>query len=196
MKKLGFLLLVLSTAFVSAQRFTVLAGDLKNLKGISEYIVTFDYVGLEVEGFETEEAYLAEKMEKREKYERSEAFRKNWYEDRAYKYEPKFMDSFNKRFEKGEIKAGVNRAAKFTMHIKTTHIYPGYAVVAGASPAKVSAIVTVFETMKPSNVLVSLEFKNTIGLEQGTFAFDQGFRIAGAYEKLAKNIVMQLKRFL
>ena len=82
------------------------------------------------------------------------------------------------------------------MDIKTTWIYPGYNVVAGSEPAKVSAIVTVYETKNPSNVLLSLKFDKSIGLPQGQFDFNQGERIAGAYEKLAKNLTIQLKRFL
>jgi hypothetical protein len=82
------------------------------------------------------------------------------------------------------------------MIIKTTWIYPGYNVVANSQPAKLSAIVTVVETLNPKNEIVTIEFDKVIGLEQDQFDFDPGFRIAGAYEKLAKNITMQLTRFL
>jgi hypothetical protein len=167
------------------------------LKEITKYNVTFDYSGQNVQGFETEEAFLKEKMDKRkEKDGAAEKFKKDWYEDRENKYEPKFIEYFNKRFEKGEIKVGKNIDAKYTMNIKTTWIYPGYNVVAGAEPAKISAIITITETENPKNILVSLEFDKSIGLEQGQFDFDQGYRIAGAYERLAKNLVIQLKRFI
>lgn len=53
-----------------------------------------------------------------------------------------------------------------------------------------------FESGNPQNVLLVVDFKRSIGLELGTFDFDQGYRIAGAYEKLAKNMAMQLKRLL
>lgn len=197
MRKTMLLLSLLVVSIVSAQRYDVLSGDLKNLKGISEYNVTFDYSDQKVQGFETEEAYLHEKIDKRkDKDGAAEKFKKDWYEDRENKYEPKFMEYFNKRFEKGEIKVGKNSGAKYTINIKTTWIYPGYNVVAGSEPAKISAIITVAETENPKNVLVSLEFDKSIGLEQGQFDFDQGYRIAGAYERLAKNLVIQLKRFL
>lgn len=196
-KKCIFLFLLFSFSFVSAQRFDVVSGKLSNIKGISGYNVTFDYSNQKVEGFETEEAYLIDKLEKRKEFEgKAEKFKKDWVKDRENKYEPKFIESFNKRFANGEVKCEKNNTLKYTINIKTTWIYPGYSVVAGAQPAKISAIVSFFETTNPKNILVEVVFDKSIGLEQGQFEFDQGFRIAGAYEKLAKNLVMQLKRFL
>ncbi|WP_264564791.1 hypothetical protein [Flavobacterium sp. N3904] len=191
------LLFLFFISVVSAQRFDIVSGKLNNLKGISEYNVTFDYTDQKVQGFETEEDFLKDKMDKRKEVAgESEKFRKDWFNDRENKYEPKFIEYFNKRFEKGEIKCEKNSELKYTMNIKTTWIYPGYSVVAVAQPAKISAIITVVETANPKNVLVEMEFDKSIGLAQGTFDFDQGYRIAGAYQKLAKNMVMQLKRFL
>jgi hypothetical protein len=182
---------------VSAQRFDVVSGKISSLKGISDYNVTFDYSNQKIEEFETEEAYLIDKMEKRKEFEgKSESFKKDWYADRENKYEPKFIESFNKRFVNREIKCKKNTDLKYTINIKTIWIYSGYSVVAVAQPAKISALISVFETANPKNILVQLEFDKSIGLEQGQFDFDQGYRIAGAYEKLAKNIAMQLKRFL
>lgn len=196
MKKLILFLFVLTPIFGFAQ-LKVISGDFKNLKGISQYNVVFDYKDLQVHGFETEEAYLKEKMKKREEKEgEAQKFKENWYSDRENKYEPKFIEYINKRFENGEITASKNGDAKFTMNVKTIWIYPGYNVGAGKEPAKISAVITIFETANPQNVLLIVDFKRSIGLEPGTFDFDQGYRIAGAYEKLAKNMAMQLKRFL
>jgi hypothetical protein len=183
------------TSIVSGQRYDVLAGNIKNLKEISQYNVTFDYLGIKVYTFETEEAYLTEKMQKRkDNEEKAEKFKENWYSDRTNKYEPRFMAYFNESFEKGQVKVEKNDAIKYTMNIKTTWIYPGY-TLAKVEPAKISAIITVFETQSPNNVLVQLAFDKAIGITK-ELTHDQGYRIAGAYEKLAKNMVMQLKRFL
>jgi hypothetical protein len=196
-KKRIFLFFLFSFSFVSAQRFDIVSGKLSNLKGISDYNVTFDYSKQKIEGFETEEAYLIDKLEKRKEFEgKSEKFKKDWYDDRENKYEPKFIESFNKRFTNGEIKCEKKSNLKYTINISTIWIYPGYNVVAVAQPAKISAIISVFETTNPKNILVELVFDKSIGLEQGQFEFDQGSRIAGAYEKLAKNLALQLKRFL
>ncbi len=197
MKSNYIIILFFLTSILSAQRFNVLSGNLKNVKGIKEYNVTFDYSNLKVQDFDTEEAFLADKMDKRKDVDgKAENFKKNWYEDRVNKYEPKFIEYFNSRFPDGELKCGKNSSFKYTIQVKTTWIYPGYSLVDVEQPAKISAIITVVETANPQNVLVSLEFDKSIGFPQGQFDFDQGYRIAGAYEKLAKNMVMQFKRFL
>ncbi len=190
-------MLFLCVATYGYSQMKVRSGEFKNLKGITDFYVTFDYSDLEVHGFESEEAFLEEKMQKREHKEgAAENFRENWFKDRAEKYEPKFIEYFNDRFDDGEIQIGLDSTARYTMHIKTTWIYPGYNVVAGKEPAKISATISVFETGNPANVLLVVDFKRSIGLEPGTFEFDQGYRIAGGYEKLARNMAIQLKRFV
>lgn len=178
-----------------AQRFEVLSGKLEALQGISEYNVTFSYDGMKIHGYDSEEAFLKEKVEKRQKSpEKAEAFAENWYAYRESKYEPRFIDYFNGRFANGEVKMGKNPSAKYTLNVKTTWLYPGYGIGMGGEEVKVSVILTVFETANPSKVLLSLEFDKSIGLANKNYN-DFGDRISGAYEKLAKNLVMQVKRF-
>lgn len=194
MKKFLILaILFFFTLSVFSQRYTVLSGNYKNLKGISEYNVTFDYNNLKVHGFDTEAEYLLEKKAKRnDKEGKAEQFEKDWYEDRKNKYEPAFISYFNKKFEKEEIKCSENSELKYTMNVKTTWIYPGYF----SEPAKISAVITFSETKNPSNVLFSLAYDKTIGYEDKDFNGVLGERIAGAYKKLAKNITLELKRLL
>ena len=66
MKKVILIFLLFSSMTTFSQRFKVLSGDLKNLNEISEFNITFDYSDLVVHGYESEEEYLAEKMDKRE----------------------------------------------------------------------------------------------------------------------------------
>jgi hypothetical protein len=194
------LLLFLISHITFGQRFDILSGKLENLKGISEYNVLFDYNDLQVNGFDSEAAYLKEKIEKRKNYDngkdlkgKAEKFEKDWYADRQDKYEPAFIDYFNKRFENGEVIVGKNSEAKYTMTLKTLWVYPGYEL-AQVEPAKISAIITISETANPSNILLAIKFEKSIGIIKDHR--EQGDRIAGAYEKLAKNLVIQLKRIL
>lgn len=191
MKYKTLFLVLLYFSVASAQRFDILSGNLKNLKDISEYNISFIYSNLKVHGFETEEAFLVEKMNKRNNVEgKAESFKKNWFDYREKKYEPKFIAYFNNRFENGDVKVTRNSAAKYTMVIETTWVYPGYF----AEPAKISAVFTFIETANPKNVLFSIAYEKSIGIEEHDFNGNLGDRIAGAYEKLAKNITMQLKR--
>lgn len=127
MRKMVLLLLLVSVQ-LSAQRFDLLSGDFKNLKGIAEYNVVFDYANLTVHGYKTEADYLEDKMKKREKVAgKAEKFQEEWYANRKNLYEPAFINYFNKSFKQGEIKVSQNPEAKYTMEIKTTWVYPGYA---------------------------------------------------------------------
>lgn len=201
MKKYRILIVAfLGYSSLFSQRFDIISGNLKNVKGITEYHCTFDYKDMQVNGFDSEADFLKEKIAKRQKYDdgkdlkgKAVQFEKDWFEDRANKYEPAYINYFNARLEKEKVKAVVNPQAKYTMNVKTTWIYPGYEL-AQVEPAKISAIITIFETANPSNVLLAIEFDKSIGIVKDYRK--QGDRIAGAYEKLAKNLTLQMKRFL
>lgn len=180
------------TAFAQGK---VTAGDFKNLASVQSYNVVFDYTDIKVAHFDTEEDFLKDKMDKREG-EKAEDFRKKWFADREANYEPKFIAYFNKRMDGKGVTVGKNPDAKYTMHLKTLWLYPGYNVVVGAEEAKITAVVTVFETANPANIVLRVEYDKSPGIEPEEKAFDPGNRIAGAYEKLAKNFTMQLRRFV
>jgi hypothetical protein len=191
------LLFILFAATASAQRYDLLSGDMKNLKDITEYNVVFDYKGMTVHGYQTEEEYLEDKMKRRDKVEgKAEKFREDWYANREAFYEPAFINYFNNVFKKGEVKIGRNPEAKYTMTVKTTWVYPGYNQGTNIEPAKISAVITVTETANPEKVLVAIGFDKSIGLEHEVGAVFLDKRIAWAYERVAKNFTIQLKRFL
>ncbi|MFT3793734.1 hypothetical protein [Flavobacterium sp.] len=195
MKK-AFLLLLLIATGTQAQRYEILSGDMKKLEGITDYNITFDYKGMTVHGYATEEEYLADKMKKREKHEgKAEKFKEDWFANRENLYEPAFINYFNGVFKKGEVKVGKNPEAKYTMEVKTTWVYPGYDAGTDTEQAKISAIVTVRETANPTNVLVSIAFDKSIGLSH-QIGNSLGDRISWAYERIAKNFTIQLKRYL
>jgi hypothetical protein len=191
-----YLFLLLLSISASAQRYELLSGDFKNLKDINEYNAVFDYSQVKIHGYDTEEEYLTDKMKKRENVEgKAEKFREDWFAYRANLYEPAFINYFNKVFKKGEVKVGQNPEAQYTMNIKTTWIYPGYNAGTAIEPAKISATFTVYETANPQQILLSVGFDKSIGLEH-ELGNTLGDRISWAYERLAKNFTIQLKRVL
>lgn len=173
----------------------VVTGDFKNLAAIKSYNVVFDYVDIKVAHFANEEDFLKDKMGKREG-EKAEDFRTKWFADREANYEPKFIAYFNKRMESKGVAVSKNSDAKYTMHVKTVWLYPGYNVGVGLEEAKITAIISVYESANPANILLKIEYDKSPGIEPEEHAFDSGNRIAGAYEKLAKNFTMQLRRFV
>lgn len=180
-----------------SQKFKVSDGKLKNLKGITEYNLVFDYSDLQVPKFDSEEDFLKEKMQKREEKEAGagERFKKSWFRDREERYEPKFMTSFNKRFKNDEIKAKKDlSSAKYTMKVHTTKLYPGYNVGVWRHNAEIDAIVTVYETSNPSNIIVSGKLKDVQGAGAFGNDYDSGYRISECYAKLAKVLAKYVKK--
>jgi hypothetical protein len=194
MKKITVLFLLIISTTVMAQKMKLLSGDFKNLKGITEYNLVFDYTNLKVDKFDTEEAFLADKMKKREEKGTDDDFKKSWFSDRQERYEPKFIESFNKRFE-GTIKADKNlNSAKYTATVKTIWIYPGYNVGVMRSPAKITTTITVSENMNPNNVLAVIQYEKAEGNGAMGYDFNSGYRISEAYAKLAKEFAAHLKK--
>lgn len=188
------IILLFTTVAITAQG-KVITGDFKNIAQIKAYNVVFDYTDMKVAHFATEEDFLNDKMGKREG-DKAENFRIKWFADREANYEPKFITYFNKRMEGKGVTVAKNPDAQYTIHVKTLWLYPGYNVGVGAEEPKITAVVTVYETANPANILLKIEYEKSPGVEPEKDRFDSGNRIAGAYEKLAKNFTMQLRRFV
>jgi hypothetical protein len=195
MKKVFVLVGLFVCSLISAQKMKVLSGAFKNLKGIVEYNVTFDYSNLKVDKFDNEEEFLADKMKKREEKGKDEDFKKSWFADREERYEPKFIESFNKRFDNTEVK--VNKGltnAKYTIKVKTDWISPGYHIGISRRDAHLSATITVFETANPSNILLSANYDKAHGEGALGYDFNSGYRISECYAKLAKEFAFHIKK--
>lgn len=179
---------MLFCVFVSqAQKFKVIEGNVKNLSDITAYNLVFDYENLKVDKFDTEEAFLEDKMKKREEKGTDEDFKKSWFSDRETRYAPKFIESFNKRFDDQEVVVSQNNTdAKYTILVKTHWIYPGYNVGVMRSPAKINTDITVYENSNPSTILYKASIEKVQGNGAAGFDYNSGYRISEAYALLAK----------
>lgn len=195
------LLVTFSILFLSvsgySQKIKLKEGKFKKVKGITKYNLVFDYSNLQIPKFDSEEAFLADKMKKREEKKPGSGaeFKKSWFNDRTERFEPKFIESFNKRFKNQSIKVGKNvKLAKHTIKIHTTKMYAGYNVGVWRHNAEISATITIYETANPSNVLLSGVIKKVQG--KGAFGtdYDSGYRISECYAKLAKILAKYIKK--
>lgn len=194
-KQLTLVFAVLIAATTFAQKAKVLEGDFKDLKGITEYNLVFDYSDLEIPKYDNEEEFLKDKMAKREEKEAGsgEKFKKSWYSDREERYEPKFIESFNKRYD--EFQVGKNMAnAEYTMKIHTTLLYAGYNVGVMRQPSKVDAIITVYKANDPADVLFAVKYRKAEGNGAMGYDFDSGYRISESYAKLAKTLAKTINK--
>lgn len=197
MKKIMLVTFLLISTVSVAQKMKVVSGDFINLKGISEFNLVFDYENLKVDKFDTEEDFLKDKMAKRDDEEgKAEDFKKNWFADRENRYEPKFIESFNKRFENSEVKVDKGlSSAKYTIKIKTTWIYPGYNVGVVRQSSKLNTTLFVYENSNPSKMLLTVDYEKALGSGAAGFDYNSGYRISEAYAKLAKTFAADLKKY-
>ncbi len=196
-KQLSIIAFVLVATFAYSQKVKVTEGDFKALKGIAEYNLAFEYEGLMVPKFDSEEEFLADKMAKRDEKAPGdgERFKAKWFGDRDAHYEPKFVESFNKRWKKNKVQVGEDMgSAKYTMKVKTTLMWAGYNVGIVRKNAKIEATVSVHETANPSNVLWSANYTRVEGGSFGGYDFDSAQRIGEAYAKLAKEVAANIKK--
>ena len=190
MKKLFLLTLIAVSTFAMAQKMKVTSGSFAALKGIALFDVKFDYTDLKVDKFKTEEEFLKDKMKKREEKGTDDDFKKSWFADRENRYEPKFIESFNKREE--SIQVGKNNGAPYVITVKTTWIYPGFNVGVMRRDSKIHTTVSVAD--KDGKVLLSADYTDVPGSGAMGYDYDSGYRISECYAKLAKELAADIKK--
>lgn len=196
-KQILILALILTTLTIYAQKPKVQEGSAKNLKGITVYNLEFNYADLQIPKYDSEEEFLEDKMAKREEKEAGsgEKFKKSWFADREDRYEPKFIESFDKRFKNGEIQVGKDlENAKHTIKIHTTKMYAGYNVGIVRKNAEIDVFMTIYETENPSNVIWSAKFNKVQGYGAMGNDYNSGYRISECYAKLAKEFAKYLNK--
>ncbi|RKR14519.1 hypothetical protein CLV91_0596 [Maribacter vaceletii] len=197
MKKIALVAFLLITGATQAQKLKEIDGNPKDLKGIKEYALEFDYSDLEIPKYDSEEDFLADKMKKREEKEAGlgEKFKASWFSDREEFYEPKFIESFNKRFDDGELSVSSDNAeAEYTMKVHSNKIYAGYNVGIVRKNAEIDVTFSVYETSNPGNVLFSGKFYDVQGYGAMGNDYNSGYRISECYAKAAKSFAAYLKK--
>jgi hypothetical protein len=202
MKTLTLFFLLFASTFHS-QEITIVSGNYKNLKTVSEYNLVFDYSDLTVTDFENEEDYLQKTMleKEQEKPGNARVFREEWFSDRAYRYEPRYIQAFNEYFKKGEVKVFKDRPdLPYTMKVHTTEIYPGYNNGFTRKSGNLEVIISVYKTENAEDILFSANITDVECNYAGDkatledFDFHQGERIAYGYWNLAKFFAKKLRR--
>ena len=195
MKNIFIIAFLLVTTSLVAQKANVTKGDWKDLKGITEYTLEFDYSDLEIPKYDSEEDFLADKMAKREEKEpgTGEQFKESWFSDREEYYEPRFIETFNDRYKDGAVKVDRDLgSADYTMKVHTTFIYPGYNVGVVRKNSKIEVTIDVFKNDSPDNIIFSVDYTKVEGAGNGGYDFNSGQRIADAYIILSRRLVKDM----
>ncbi|MCP4313236.1 MAG: hypothetical protein GY790_18405 [Bacteroidetes bacterium] len=183
----------LVTVAAIGQKIKVESGKIKDLTGISELKIEYDYSGLGVGKFEVEADYIKKKVADMNEDETGtgDRWKESWFNDRPKHYEPKFEELFSKYAE--FINSGQEVESDYVMNVHTTFIEPGFNVGVARKPASINLEVSV---SKGGEELVHILILKSPGGGAMGYDFDTGFRIAEAYAKAAKSLGKYLTKNL
>jgi hypothetical protein len=181
--------LILIASFVSlnlqAQKIKIAEGSLSVLKDEKIINIEFTYDNMKVGKFDKEADYISTKKEEYNKKEpgRGDTWAKAWADDRAYRFEPKFNELFEKYSEL------VNKKdAKYTLVIHTTFTEPGYNVGVWRKNAEINLELWVVETANRGNVAAKVTVDKAPGRTFWGGDYDTGERISECYADAGKAI--------
>lgn len=190
MKQNIIFFLFFSVMLCYGQKMEILKGDVKSLKGITQFDVVFDYNDIQIPNCTSEEDFLAKKVAIRERKskEAGELFREKWFSNRKEFYEPKFIDSFNKWFRKEGN--SISKNANYIIKVHIVKMYSGYNVVAANQYAKIGAVISVYTKENPENIL----FEGAYETIKGGKTYKEHERISRCFFNLAKNLSLYILR--
>ncbi|EAR02488.1 hypothetical protein [Maribacter sp. HTCC2170] len=148
------------------QRVEISRGNIKNLTGINQYKVVFEYPkNLEVPNHVSGGEY-----------------QNLWVENRTNRYEPTFITTFNNfRLKRRHITVSRNYSkTKYTIVVKISAINPGYERLLWDQAARLEASIKIIENSTPKTILFASESFEIHGFTNG----DVFEKITTAYKEL------------
>lgn len=193
MKKITILFtaMLISVAFASAQKVFISKGDLSQLKGQTKINVEFDYSNFGVGKFATEEEYVNKKVTDYNNKEagKGDKWKNAWVADRESRFEPSFLELFNKYTEKaGLVASKDNDEAEYTMIVKIKFIEPGFNIYVTRKYASLNADIIFVKNSDKENPIGTLSALNMPGRTYGADDYDAGVRISEAFAKCGKDV--------
>ncbi|MBN2523065.1 MAG: hypothetical protein JXB24_07300 [Bacteroidales bacterium] len=184
-----FALLFASSAY--GQKIKVTSGQLSTLKGIKALKIEYDYSDLAVGKFDNEEDYINKRVTEMNDKEpgTGDSWKIKWFDDRTYRFEPKFEELFSKYAE--SIESGQKVNAEIIMNVHTIFIEPGYNVGISRMPASINLDVTF---IKGDEELAVISITKSPGSDAMGYDFDTGYRISEAYAKAGKSLAKYLDK--
>ncbi|MFW5793123.1 MAG: hypothetical protein ACOCWC_02475 [Bacteroidota bacterium] len=193
-RTLLFVAVMLIASISFSQKIKLTEGKLTPLKGEDIVEVQFTYDDMRV-GKMTEEEYVAQKMADADEKDGDggERWHNAWTSDRDNRFEPKFIELFNKYAKKADIFIDDARDdTKYIMIVNTYFTEPGFNVGISSKPAFVSMTVTFVERDNPDTPIAVFDIIRA----RGSAAFDAGHRIQEAYALAGKKFGKSIKKYL
>jgi hypothetical protein len=185
------LALFFSATFVKAQEVDLSKGDLAILKGETTINIEFTYEKMSVGDYNKEADYIKKRKEELDAKGPGEgdAWAIKWQEDKAEKFEPKFILGFTKLSG-----MTVSKEAKYTLIFNTKALEPGYQAGIAKKNAGIDGTVTLVETASRTKKLAVLSVERPGENKFRGAAFDAGARIADAYYLTGQKVGKYIKK--
>ena len=179
-----------SVGFTNAQDFSLVSGNLKDIKKEAKLNLEFTYVKMGVGKFAAEEEYVTQKTSDYNAKEpgRGDSWASSWKADRTNRYQPNFISLYTK-YAKTQM-VGEFTDAKYTMIVNTTYVEPGYNIYVSRKNAHINAEITIVETADRSKVVAKIIMLKAPGRTMGGNDYDTGARIEEAYAAAGKRLSM------
>lgn len=191
-----FLLLSCIATLSFAQSIVLTSGSVDFIKDQKVIDFSFSYEEMLV-GKLTEQEYVDKKTSEYNKKEdgKGEEWKKAWYGDRTERFEPKFLELFDKYMSEVGIAAGTE-GAKYRIEINTDFTEPGWNVGVMRQNASVDLSCKV-KNIETGEQVASIRIRNASANNFWGTDFTSGYRVQETYAKagreLAKFLIKKAK---
>lgn len=175
---------LLSMSFY-AQSITLTSGSLDSLKG--EKVIKFEFTYDEmIVGKLTEQEYVDKKVADYNEKEpgRGDVWRNNWVDDRVNRFEPKFLELFDKYMQEVGVISG-DEGANYVVVLNTEFTEPGFNVGVARKNASIDMSGKILH-IESGDQVATIKIKNSSANSFSGMDFDSGFRIQESYAKAGR----------
>lgn len=189
MKKVIITLFVLFgvLSFSYSQSIVVTSGSVDFIKGESVIQFTFSYNEMLV-GKLTESEYVNKKVIDNNEKEagKGDEWKKAWIDDRKERFEPQFLELFDKYMEEKGIKSGTE-GANYVIEINTDFTEPGWNVGVMRQNASIDLSCKV-KNIATGEQVASIKIRNASANNFWGTDFTSGYRVQETYAKAGREL--------
>jgi hypothetical protein len=169
------------------------SGSLSFLKDWKDVKIEFSYDDMRVGKFPSETDYINKRVQEENDKEagKGEEWKTKWNNSKSERYEPKFIELFNK-YTEGKLTVDKSADASHVISVNTTFIEPGWNVGVMRSPSYTNLTITFYENSDPKKELAKISIEKSPGSDAMGFDFDAGYRISESYAKAGKAMAQYL----
>lgn len=181
------LLLCCITTFSFAQSIVLTSGSIDFIKDQKIIDFSFSYEEMLV-GKLTENEYVNKKISDYNKKEegKGEQWKEAWYGDRKERFEPKFLELFDKYMSEVDVAAGTE-GAQYRIEINTDFTEPGWNVGVMRQNASIDLSCKV-KNIETGEQVASIKIRNASANNFWGADFTSGYRVQETYAKAGREL--------